>query len=66
MNEATIFLDRCFVKMERRGLTHLLKNDELSRYNQFLARPIEYQNQIRQMEESEPTKLIVLTLPDHG
>lgn len=57
-------LDRVFVKMEKRGLTALLTGKELELYEEFLARPIEYQNRIRQIEESESARLIVLTLLD--
>jgi hypothetical protein len=44
-----VWADRCFVMMEIRNLVPLLQGELLARYNEFLLKPIEYRNYIREL-----------------
>jgi hypothetical protein len=48
-----IWLDRAFVKMEKRGLVTLLKGDSRELYRRFLSQPIAYRQYIRRLERED-------------
>ena len=48
-----ITLDRIFVKIEKRGLAHLLIDGNLALYQAFLAQPAEYRDYIRELEKDD-------------
>lgn len=51
--QVNINLDCRFVMMEHRGLQFLLKGESLALYKSFLAKPIEYQQYIRDLMKGE-------------
>lgn len=51
--ERMIWLDRAFVKMEKRGLVMLLRGNGRRLYQEFLTKPVMYRTYIRDLEKDD-------------